>query len=179
MATQEVILVGALPNDGTGDPLRVAFQKINNNFSNLFSTSYNTSEAISVGNTSGQVVFETPANTFTQGMFQVRSYDPGTPDTQNVNISASITNNLAGIRFTAYGTTFVGNALCRYDMDIAGGNVRLKVDPLVNTVVFHFVSSQVTTQGVPPPGLDIQLDGYPVGSIMSTENDLLITTESP
>jgi hypothetical protein len=33
---QEVINIGALPNDGQGDPLRVAFQKINNNFAKLF-----------------------------------------------------------------------------------------------------------------------------------------------
>ena len=35
MATQEIINIGTLPNDGEGDPLRVAFAKINNNFSNL------------------------------------------------------------------------------------------------------------------------------------------------
>jgi len=29
------IIIGELPNDGTGDPLRVAFGKINNNFANL------------------------------------------------------------------------------------------------------------------------------------------------
>jgi hypothetical protein len=28
----QLIKIGALPNDGTGDPLRVAFEKINNNF---------------------------------------------------------------------------------------------------------------------------------------------------
>ena len=33
--TLENILLGALPNDGTGDPLRVAFAKINNNFTVL------------------------------------------------------------------------------------------------------------------------------------------------
>jgi hypothetical protein len=35
--TQEVINVGANPNDGSGDPLRNAYIKINNNFSQLFS----------------------------------------------------------------------------------------------------------------------------------------------
>jgi hypothetical protein len=34
-ATYEIINVGVLPNDGLGDPLRVAFGKINNNFANL------------------------------------------------------------------------------------------------------------------------------------------------
>jgi len=33
---QEIINVGALPNDGTGDPLRVAYQKINDNFDELY-----------------------------------------------------------------------------------------------------------------------------------------------
>ena len=32
---QEIINIGALPNDGSGDPLRVAFQKINNNFNKV------------------------------------------------------------------------------------------------------------------------------------------------
>lgn len=36
--TQQVINVGVLPNDGTGDPLRVAYQKINVNFTELYST---------------------------------------------------------------------------------------------------------------------------------------------
>lgn len=34
--TQQIINIGALPNDGTGDPLRVAYDKINNNFDQLF-----------------------------------------------------------------------------------------------------------------------------------------------
>ena len=33
--TIEVIDIGQLPNDGTGDPLRVAFDKINNNFASI------------------------------------------------------------------------------------------------------------------------------------------------
>ena len=33
MAVQETINIGALPNDGDGDPLRTAVGKINNNFS--------------------------------------------------------------------------------------------------------------------------------------------------
>ena len=34
--TQQIIDTGAVPNDGSGDPLRQAFDKINNNFANLF-----------------------------------------------------------------------------------------------------------------------------------------------
>ena len=34
--TQQIINVGTLPNDGEGDPLRTAFQKINQNFTQVF-----------------------------------------------------------------------------------------------------------------------------------------------
>jgi hypothetical protein len=40
--TVELIDIGALANDGTGDPLRVAFDKINNNFSTLSAYSFPT-----------------------------------------------------------------------------------------------------------------------------------------
>jgi hypothetical protein len=33
----EVINVGTAPNDGTGDPLRTAYQKCNSNFAQVFS----------------------------------------------------------------------------------------------------------------------------------------------
>jgi len=39
MATQQIINIGASPNDGAGDPLRTAFQKTNENFSVLFGIS--------------------------------------------------------------------------------------------------------------------------------------------
>lgn len=35
--TQQTINVGATANDGTGDPLRTAFTKINANFTELYS----------------------------------------------------------------------------------------------------------------------------------------------
>src|SRR6516162_2855689 len=34
--TQQIINVGAAPNDGTGDPLRVSFDKCNQNFTELY-----------------------------------------------------------------------------------------------------------------------------------------------
>jgi len=135
---QEYINIGATPNDGNGDPLRVAFNKINNNFSNLFLTATTISTAYTLGITSNQVIFEIPASQFYQGQFQIRSSDPGTPDMQDITLSSSITNNLAGVRFSGHSTLFQGNAICRYDMDVVGSNVRVLINPLVNTVLEHF-----------------------------------------
>lgn len=177
MATLEVVNVGALPNDGEGDPLRVAFQKINNNFANLWQTSFQTSNTFSVGNTPAQVIFSVPVTSFTQGMFQIRSSNPDNNDSQDIMLQAQLTNNKDEVKFTGYGTSFSGNSITRYDMDVVGSNVRVTVNPLVDEVLLHFISSQITFIGVEEPGLMIELDGYPTSSVMSTENDLDITTE--
>lgn len=177
MATQEVILVGTLPNDGTGDPLRVAFQKINNNFSNLFATAINTGNTYSIGLTAGQVIFETDANAFSQGVFNIRTTDPGTNDSQNITIKASINNAGDNVKWTGYATIFDTVPLTRYDMDVSGGNVRLLVNPMRDAALLHFVSSEVTFIGVPLPGLDIQLDGYVANNVMATENNVPLAAE--
>lgn len=178
MSTQEIINIGTTPNDGEGDPLRVAFQKVNNNFSNLFNTASFTSNIYSVGNTPGQVIFSTPANAFTAGSFQIRSNDPGTNDSQLVTISAQINSDNTNVKFVAYGTTFFGNAITTYDMSVTAGNVLLKVNPLTNNPLYHFVSSQILYMGNSIPGVPIELDGYFSGSLMETENNLNISTEN-
>ncbi len=96
---QEYINVGATPNDGTGDPLRTAFEKINNNFSNLFYVGTVTSSTYSIGLTPNQVVFETPANMFSQASFQIRSSDTGTPDSQDITITAQISNDSSNVKY--------------------------------------------------------------------------------
>jgi hypothetical protein len=175
--SQEYINIGATPNDGLGDPLRVAFGKINNNFSNLFFTTVNTSNTYTSGVTQGQVIYEYPANRFTQGMFQIRSSDPGTPDSQDITISAQLTNNNDAVKFTGYAMTFSGNSLTRYNMDVSSGNVRILANPIANTYILHFIASQVTFLGDPIPGVDISLNGY-ANSVMGAENDDIITTEN-
>lgn len=175
---QEIINIGALPNDGQGDPLRVAFQKINNNFAKLFSTDFSTSEAYSVGLTPGQIIWECPVSQFTQATIQIDTSNLNSQDTQNITINAAILNNYSNVRWAGHSTLFNGNACTRYDMDISGGNVRLMVNPLLNTTLFHFISAQVTYySGDQTPGLPLQLDGYPSDNLLSTENGLNIATE--
>ena len=174
---QEYINVGATPNDGQGDPLRIAFEKINNNFSNLFYVGTSTYTVYSIGNTAGQVIFETPANTFTQASFQIRSSDTGTPDSQEITITAQISNDSSNVKYTGYGTTFFGNAVTRYSMDVSSGNVRLMVDPILDEVLLHFISAQITFIGDTANGLNIALDGY-VDSVLDTETEFEITTEN-
>lgn len=176
MATQEIINIGTLPNDGEGDPLRVAFGKINNNFSNLFSTFVNTSTAYSFGDTPNQVIFETPANTFTQGQFYIQTINGNTADSQSITLNAQINNSLDDVKFTGYATTVFGNALVTYDMDYFSGNIRIKANPLVDEDMTYLVSSQIMWIGPEANVSILLLDGYNEGG-MSTENDIPITTE--
>lgn len=176
MSDYEIINIGNLPNDGEGDPLRVAFGKINNNFADLFSTSSTTSNNYTTTGSANQVIFETSANTFTQGLFTVRSNDPGTDDSQAIQLHAQINPNKDQVKFTGYGSTFFGNALASFDMDVSGGNVRLLCSPIGSQPLFHFISSQILFEGDETPGINLGLDGY-TDSIMTTESGLPINTE--
>lgn len=177
MATQEIINIGTLPNDGEGDPLRVAFSKINNNFSNLFATFVNTTTSYSVGNTPGQVIFETPANTFTMGQMLIYSADSGTNNSQTINLFAQINQSGDDVKFTGTGTTFFGNAITSYDMAVVDGNVQILVNPLIDEPLVHFIGSQNLWIGANIAGIPIELDGYLANSVMSTEIDQTVTTE--
>lgn len=177
MVTYEVINIGAVPNDGNGDPLRVAFGKINNNFASLSTTAFGTANVTTVNGTANQVIFETPKSGFTQGLFQIRSSDVSSNDSQDIVLQAQIDNSGTQVKFSGYGTTFFGNAVTTYNMDISGSNVRVLVSPLSSLTLLHFISAQITYVGANVPGSPIELDGYAAGSIMNTENDLEMTTE--
>jgi hypothetical protein len=45
----EIINVGSAPNDGTGDPIRTAYQKCNSNFAELYSRAQTTVPETAVG----------------------------------------------------------------------------------------------------------------------------------
>jgi hypothetical protein len=155
MYTQQIINIGGTANDGQGDPLRVAFEKINNNFSSLFSTFVNSTTSYSTGNTAGQVIFEYPANTFTQGQFYIESSDPGTPDSQTITISAQLSSDNSAVKFSGYGSTFFGNAVTSYDMDVSNGNIRLLSNPLTSDNLTHLISSQIMWIGPNVPRMQV------------------------
>jgi hypothetical protein len=175
--SQQLINIGALPNDGSGDPLRVAFGKINNNFSQLFYTNYSTLTSYTIGNTPNQVIFEVPESLFTQGKFQINSSDAMNLRSQNVTITSSKKMDGSSVRFSAYGTLFEGSPVTTYNMDIALGNVRILCSPLVSDMLTHFVAYQVMNTSLSSLGVDLALDGYPDDFIMVTENGEYIGTE--
>jgi hypothetical protein len=176
-ATQQIINIGALPNDGQGDPLRIAFGKINNNFSNLFATFTNTSTSYTNGNAPGQIIFQAPANEFTQAVFYIQSSDTINNDSQSLSILSQLNTQQTLVNFTATGFTYFGNCLATFDMAVVGGNVVILCNPLVSDTILHFIGSQIMYVGEMVEGQELALDGY-ANSVMATENNNNITTET-
>ena len=177
--TQEVINIGANPNDGSGDPLRVAFDKVNNNFANLFQTFVNSTVAYTFGDDPNQVIFEASANTFTEGQFYIKSLNGGTPNSQSIQLFAQINNGGDDVKFSGYGSTFFGDPITTYDMDYDAdtGNVRILASPLVTDDLTHYVASQIMWAGPNIAGMNLLTENG--SQVLSTQTDVPLTTEQP
>lgn len=176
MAQLEVINVGSTANDGTGDPLRVAFEKVNNNFANLWATGFNTLEAITIGNTPGQLIFSIPVTEFTQATFQINSSDQSSNNSQNIVINAAINNSQTNVKWTGHSTLFFGNSVTGYDMLVSNGNVNLVANPIVNVQLTHWIAYQVTFDPMLPGSYLMLQQG--VDNALGSENLQIITTEN-
>jgi hypothetical protein len=176
--SQEIINVGTVANDGEGDPLRVAFQKINNNFTQLFTAGFETYEATTYDDTPNQVIFELPANLFTQGTFQINSANPATVDSQNITLVASIYNDGTDVGWTGRNTIVINDAVVSdYDIAIDGesGNLQVIVTPIPDATLNHLISAQVQVSNF-APGMTLIADGF--DEPLATEDNIIITTEN-
>jgi hypothetical protein len=174
--TQEIINIGAQANDGEGDPLRTAFAKINNNFTQLFGTGWATTESVTLDDTT-QSIFNIDATLFTQAQFQINSVNPATNDSQNITMTAAISNDLTTVKFTAFNALINGTyVVSNYDMDIVDGFVNIYVTPTVNDQVNHFIGYQIMFNDN-VVGMSLSLENS--GDVLGTEGSVIITTEQP
>lgn len=111
---QQTINVGTTPNDGSGDPLRTAFEKCNNNFTELYSTSFtpsriaNGASYVQIPNGDGNIEITVNDNANIALITQNGVYVTGV---------LSATGNLTGSNLATSGLlTATGN--------ITGGNLR-------------------------------------------------------
>jgi hypothetical protein len=139
-------------------------------------TATNITSAITLDDTANQVIFEYPTDAFTQARFQIKSYREDTNDSESISIDAQLSNDANSVAYSAYSITSVGTWLTRYDMDVIDGNVRILVSPLVDEVINHFISYQVTWEGDLGVGIAMTSEG---GAGLVTEfGNAIITTES-
>lgn len=175
MAILEVINVGSTANDGQGDPLRIAFQKVNNNFASLWGTGFNSTEAVTIGNTT-QAIFTVPVVDFTQATFQINSVDTDSGNSQNIILNAAINSDGSNVKFTGHSTVFHGAPVTNYDMDVVAGNVVVYVTPLVTSQVNHLILYQITVAPT-MTGSYIVLNQNS-STALGTENSQILITES-
>jgi hypothetical protein len=178
--TQEIINIGSTANDGSGDPLRVAFQKINNNFTQLFSTGFGKYQSTTFDNSVNQVIFEVPAALMTQATFQVNSANPSNNTSQNIVITASIQNDATAVKWTGHSTIVINSVVVSgYEVivDNISGNVQLLVSPAVNGVINHLISAQVEVSDF-VAGMALGIESDP-NTVLITQNNIIITTEQP
>ena len=171
----EYVNIGAEPNDATGDPLRTAFEKINNNFAYMQLSSANITSAVTIDDTPDQVIFEWPTDQFTQATFQIKSYNEDNNDSQDIMLQAQLSNDASDVKFTGYGSSFIGNNVCTYDMVVVSGNVQILVSPLANTAYTHFISYQITS--VASLGLGAVMLTQSDGNLVTEFGNVAITTE--
>jgi hypothetical protein len=119
---QQIINVGAVPNDGQGDPIRTAFQKTNSNFGELYSraqTNPPTSLTGEAGDVAGMYAYDA-----TYFYYCFANYDGSSTIwaqvTQVANISSSQINS--------------GNS--NVVISGAGGNIVMAVNGVANVAVF-------------------------------------------
>lgn len=175
---QEIINIGAAPNDQEGDPLRTAFTKVNNNFTQLFAAMSANNTIYSAGN-ANTVLFTVAAETFASGEIDVYTLNQVTGGSQSVTIDASSDGFGTSVKFTAHSTLFHGTPLTQYSMDVVGNLVTLYSVPQTTDLLTHYVVSSVLIKPVVQLGAALELDGYPTdGYALATENDLWLTTEN-
>jgi hypothetical protein len=148
--SQQFINIGATPNDGLGDPIRTAFQKTNNNFSQLFPIANVvaiTGNGISVtGNVSGNYFIGNGAFltgiSSTYGNANVANYLP----TFSGNLTSLNTITATG-NVTA--SNFIGNLSDGTSkISIASsGNVSVGVGPFGTTVLNINTSTGISVLG--------------------------------
>ncbi len=101
--SQEVINIGTAANDGTGDTIRIAFRKTNNNFAELYSTSSNA--------TANLVTLDTKVETYNGDLLQLggTAFDTGNAayglanNLINISLAASERSNAASLTANAFG----------------------------------------------------------------------------
>lgn len=149
--TKQTINIGNVANDGTGDTLRTAFDKVNDNFTELYNSAVITVSANSTGNASSAIVFQTEANVFVQGTFQINTQLVGSNNAQNVTLNVARDTVGNTVNHTAHNTILSNNIIVSaYNVAIANtGNVQISVTPdsanlTANSVLIHTVSYRLS-----------------------------------
>lgn len=92
----------------------------------------------------GQIIFQIPEPQLSYGQFNIKSVQANSQNDQSIMLNINKKPNGTDIRYVAYGTVFNGDPITTYDVELAYGNIRIKVNPIVNEVITHKISCSIT-----------------------------------
>jgi hypothetical protein len=120
--TQQIIYVGAAPNDGDGDPIRTAFIKTNDNFTQLYTRAQVAAPSTLTGNVGDQLGYYAPTSNYFYYCFA--DY------TGNSVIWAQIqsSGNIAA--------TKIQNGTSLIEIPVTNGNANVSINGTSNVAVF-------------------------------------------
>ena len=157
---QQVINIGTVANDGTGDPLRTAFDKVNDNFTELYLddagdvNSVNAGTGISVDQTTGAVTVTNSAPDQTVSLadggdiaisgtypsFTLTNSAPNATHTGEVTGATTLTIADDVITYAKLGTEFTTSAALATDVDFSTAQVFTKTLTGATTLTFSNAS---------------------------------------
>lgn len=128
-----------LINDVVADGNLTANGKVNYGVSSL-----DTYQSFTSNNAANQIIWEGDIGSLKMGTFNIHTREDSSNNTQTVTLVVNKVPNNSNVKFAVYGTVFQGAVLTDYNADIGYGNVRVMVNPLLNSAMTHTVSYTLT-----------------------------------
>ena len=151
------INIGAIANDGTGDDIRTAFQKINENFTFLEDNLGLDNTALNIG-TNGEGLFKQKVD----GILQFKKIEAGSGISLNgTGDTVIVTSTSGGILTVSDGTTTDDINVGSDTLSILGGtNITTTVTD--NTITIDSSASSIFTDPDPRLGTDLNLNSHDI-----------------
>lgn len=158
------INIGLIANDGTGDDLREAFIKINQNFDDLYTTYVESTTAVNLG-TSGYTVFKERVGT--ELRFRSLQVDPLYPDTIGLRVSEDgntlfLQSRQASIRFTD-GTNTITSSVEQVVTFTGTSGTSVTANNSTRTLT---IDSKVERETTPKLGGNLNAQGYGISNLL-------------
>jgi hypothetical protein len=147
---QELINIGDLPNDGKGDSIRIAFTKINNNFTEVFNT-LNANSTDGTESLSNTIVYTSSSTDPNQTLDRLDSRVYNTARylieaTTNEHIQIEellLMHNVSEVRYVRYGQMTSGPLLANFSGRLIGNEFRLTTSPQFDLVSFKVLRTVI------------------------------------